>query len=124
MLKTEKFERVPFTIDAVQVTSENMEEVAKWCKGEVKTETFKGRKATFIEVDVSRPMTERQKKAMVGDWVLFAGRGYKCYTNKAFNECFRRPSTPVIHVDNPNQQSLLSADDIENLKTKFRVGGV
>jgi hypothetical protein len=83
MIATTKFARKPFHVDAVQVTEENMAQVAEWCNGEVRVDAAAG-DAKHIHVRVSRPLNERQTKAYVGDWILYAGTGYKVYTNKAF----------------------------------------
>lgn len=95
-MKTEQFARKPFLIDAVQVTKDNMEEVAKWCGGTIETETRGNRTIKFIQVPVSRPLNERQKHALIGDWVLYAGRSFKCYTAKAFADCFEKPSEELL----------------------------
>lgn len=97
-IKTEKFVRKPFEIEAVQVTAQNINEVAAWCKGKVVLpDGTPG--PHFIKVDVKNPLTERQTKAFVGDWVLFSGKGgYKVYTNKGFEISFE-PSTPMLKSD-------------------------
>ena len=90
MIETNKYARKAFYVDAIQVTEQNMLEVALWCQGEVRT-TEKGNGNTeekYIKVRVQRPLTERQSKAFVGDWVLYAGTGYKVYTPKAFASSF------------------------------------
>lgn len=94
MLKTHKFARKPFYVDAVRVSEANMEEVAKWCEGTIETSTEKeteGQK--FISVKVYRPLNERQSQAFIGDWVLFAGSGFKVYTPKAFDKSFEKVRT-------------------------------
>lgn len=83
-MQTTKFTRKPFEVDAVQVTAENIDEVAKWCQGEVTTEDGQ----PCIKVRVLRALNERQTKAFVGDWVLYAGTGYKVYIDKAFKKSF------------------------------------
>lgn len=94
MLKTDKYTRKPFIIEAVQVTEENMSDVAKWCKGEILSTDSKiaadlhKEPETFIKVDVQNPMNERQTRAFVGDWVLFANQGFKVYTDRAFERSF------------------------------------
>jgi hypothetical protein len=92
MLKTDRFVRKPFFIDAVQVTEENINAVAKWCQGEVRTggvfSEEEDDNIRYIKVRVHRPLNERQTKAFVGDWVLYAGTGYKVYTPKAFANSF------------------------------------
>jgi len=89
-MKTEKFIRKPFAVDAIQVTSENMQEVAQWCQGEIlTTEASEKRPAeNYINVRVVRPLSPRQTRAFVGDWVLYSGTGYKVYTPKAFDRGF------------------------------------
>lgn len=83
-MQTTRFLRKSFEVDAVQVTAENISEVAKWCQGKVIDEN--GTK--HIKVRVERVLTDKQTMAFVGDWVLYAGKGYKVYTNKAFQQSF------------------------------------
>lgn len=87
MFKLSKFARKPFYVDAVRVSEDNLEEVAKWCSGEIFTDSMEGR---YVKVRVHRPLTDRQTKAFVGDWVLFAGTGFKVYTPKAFDKSFEK----------------------------------
>lgn len=89
-MKTHKFARKPFYVDAVRVSEENIEEVAKWCNGDVQTDSSEG---LYIKVRVHRPLTDRQTKAFIGDWVLFAGSGFKVYTPKAFDKSFEKVKT-------------------------------
>ena len=86
-MKTNKFARKPFYVDAVRVSEANMEEVAEWCKGTVETDADG---VKFIRVEVHRPLTEGQTQAYVGRWVLFAGAGFKVYTPKAFDKSFEK----------------------------------
>jgi hypothetical protein len=86
-MDTSKFARKPFYVDAIQVTKENLEEVAKWCRGKIET-TDNG--ATFILIDVHRPLSPRQTQAFLGDWILQAGSGFKIYTPKAFEKSFEK----------------------------------
>lgn len=89
-MKTHKFARKPFYVDAVRVSEANIEEVAAWCEGEIQeTED----EQLYISVKVHRPLTERQTQAFVGDWVLFAGSGFKVYTPKAFDKSFEKVRT-------------------------------
>lgn len=95
MLETKKFIRKPFHIDAVEVTLANIEEVAKWVDGEVRTDDL-GR---YVKVRVHRPMNDRQTKAYVGDRVLYAGTGYKVYNAKAFANSFEQVSDESVYID-------------------------
>lgn len=83
-MQTAKFTRKSFQVDAVQVTAENMEEIAKWCQGKV----FEEGNRSYIKVNVANFINERQTKAFAGDWVLYASKGYKVYTDKAFTTSF------------------------------------
>ncbi len=91
----EKYVRKPFFIDAVQVSVDNIVDVAAWCSGELLNEKRGNQDVLYIKVRVNRPLNERQTKAFAGDWVLFAGTGYKVYTNKAFDACFEKAELEV-----------------------------
>ena len=86
-MKTNQYVRKPFFVDAVQVTEENMAEVAKWCNGTLEAGDD-ARPDPYIHVDVKRPLAERQTRAFVGDWILSSGNGFKVYTNVSFEKNF------------------------------------
>lgn len=110
MLETFKYVRKPFDIDAVQVTTDNIQEVATWVDGEVRTDNL----GQYVKVRVHRPLNDRQTKAYVGDWVLYAGTGYKCYTPKAFASSFERVSDETTMIDpTKSKKSSSSAEDTE-----------
>lgn len=98
-LLVEQYIRKPFTVNAVQVTLDNMEEVAKWCGGEIIIEKRGGRLIQYIKVDVNRPLNDRQTKAFVEDWVLEAGTGYKCYSKKSFPSSFEKYNKAEVTPD-------------------------
>lgn len=95
-----KYVRKPLYVDAVQVTEENFEAVAKWCMGDItrndgaENPTYQGEpKAHHIRIRVHNPQSQRQTKAFVGDWILYTDRGYKIYTEKAFKDNFDQVET-------------------------------
>lgn len=97
MLETMKYFRKPFYIDAVQVTADNLAAVASWVNGEVRIDKDKAR---YVKVRVHRPLDDRQTKAFLGDWVLYAGTGFKVYTPKAFANSFEQHSAvTTVHDD-------------------------
>lgn len=98
MLETTKYIRKPFNIDAVQVTATNIEEIAKWVDGETRTDDL----GQYVKVRVHRPLNDRQTKAYIGDWVLYAGTGYKVYTPKAFANSFEQVSGESVYIDTDN----------------------
>jgi hypothetical protein len=95
-----KFVRKPFVVEGVEVTSENIEEVAQWCGGEVRTTRGKygSRQQKYLKVAVKNPLNERQTKAYYGDWVLSAGTGFKVYTQKAFAASFEEQTDRMFEV--------------------------
>ncbi len=96
MIEPINFVRKPFYIKAVQVTPENIHEVAAWCDGQVRTQggPVEGspenmiRNTFYIKVRVLRALNERQTRAFIGDWVVYAGKGYKVYQPKALTQTF------------------------------------
>lgn len=93
-MQTQKFQRKTFVVDAVQVTEENMEEVAKWCRGTIQTtdskiaEGLHQEPQRFIKVSVLNPYNPRQEQAFAGDWVLFTKNNFKVYVEKGFHKVF------------------------------------
>lgn len=96
MLETTKYVRKPFYIDAVQVTERNIKDVAVWADGDVRTDSDN---AQYVKVRVHRPLNDRQTKAYLGDWVLYAGTGFKVYTPKAFAASFEQHSVGTTYQD-------------------------
>lgn len=94
MVTTKKFQRKPFEVEAVEVTTENIEEVAKWCRGQLRKSAGPGGRnpRRYIKVNVKRPLDDRQTMAYPGDWVVMAidqnVKGFKVYTPKAFTQTF------------------------------------
>lgn len=95
------YSRKPFVVEAIQVTQENVFEVAEWCGGEVKKSPPKSAPAgqtgedLYVKVKVIKAQNDRQSQAFVGDWVLRSGNNFKVYTNKAFLATF----DPLVVVD-------------------------
>lgn len=120
MLVTAKFVRKPFAVEGVQVTPENIDDVAQWCGGEVRTsETKKPGQAVqkYIKVPVKHPLNDRQTRAYYGDWVLSAGTGFKVYTQKAFSGSFDEQTDRMFDViqrmdDRAAQEEKLFDEDL------------
>lgn len=108
-ISTTKYVRKPLYVEAVQITDENFLEVVDWCSAlvgaqgsERGTET---RPAAGVELDPSKhyirirvhnPQSQRQTMAFVGDWILYTDRGYKIYTDKAFQANFEEAVTADV----------------------------
>lgn len=105
-ISPKQFMRRPFDVEAVQVTAENFEAVAKWCGGKIVTikETDDNDVDTpeqrHISVDVARPLGRRQTEAYEGDWILYASKGFKVYANRPFQKNFvekvANSDTPIV----------------------------
>lgn len=97
-LKVEKYQRKTFDVDAVQVTADNLELVASWCGGSIITEQVANEEDAllpappkrYVLVPVAKPLNKRQTEAYIGDWVLWADRGFKVYGEKPFSRSFNK----------------------------------
>lgn len=101
----ERFMHKP--VDAIRVTSENIEQVAAWCRGE--TKIYRGIDGNSIEVEefgircidmmVSHPTGRRTAKAFPGDWIVAVKDSFKVYNNRAFENTFKSaPSPEAVQV--------------------------
>lgn len=111
-----KYVRKPFAVEAVEVTTENIADVAEWCGGEVRASD--GRKPgqaqqQFIKVNVKRPLNDRQTRAYPGDWVLSAGTGFKVYTEKAFSGSFEEQTDRMFDVIEQMERRAEQEDQME-----------
>lgn len=94
----------PIRVEAVQVTLENIVEVAAWCGGEKRTTMDGDKFIYYIRVDVKRPRYERQTKAFVGDWVLKSPTMWKVYTPSGFKNSFELDSDVDARVVMSNNE--------------------
>ena len=122
-MKTELYGRKSFTVEAVKVTRENMEEVAAWCGGQIQTVTENGREKRFIKVEVKRALNENQTQAFCGDWVLKSDSGFKKYSHRAFVQSFEKQNfyteiESVEQKDHPGEptKSLNVFENAEELR--------
>lgn len=83
-----RFMRQPFYVTGIEVTSENMEAVARWCQGHV----IRDGDRSFIRVPVDRATNRRQTEAYVGLWVTASKqrglRSFKVYTREWLDKNF------------------------------------
>ncbi len=93
-VKTQRYMRKRFPVEAVKVTKANFEDVRAWCNGEI----FEGTPKTgpYFKVPGKRPLSAKQARAYVGSWVLFANNGFKVYPDAAFKEYFERDVVVTI----------------------------
>lgn len=107
-LQIADYVRKPFAVQAVEVTRENIREVAEWCGGTVKESNLTktgGREGEqqYIKVPVKKPLNDRQTRAYYGDWVLLPREGqgldgFKVYTPKAFTGSFDEQAKDMLET--------------------------
>lgn len=113
-LKTEKYARTPFFVDAVKVTEENFNEVANWCGGVIRQTDERGNGLEkYIFVHAHTPMSERQKMAFVGQWVLKSDKGFKVFPDDAFKRMFEKV---IFEASPPEAISAMATKDRVVLK--------
>lgn len=102
MIEISRYVRKSFEVEGVQVTADNMEEVAAWCGGAVEAESEDGT-GRFIRVKVARVLNDRQTQAYEGYWVLlYGGNSFKVYNPKAFAKTFEK----IVTVPAPSGEAL------------------
>src|SRR3954454_9702878 len=119
-IKPEKYVRKPFAVEAIEVTPDNIRDVARWCGGKVKkaspgSEEWREHSPQYIKVDVLKPLNDRQTRAYYGDWVLSSGRGpggFKVYTPQAFSSSFEKEVDRMFSVlERMEKRSAVEDDD-------------
>ena len=98
MIETQTYSRKSFDVQAVQVTKENLAEIAEWCGGERhhrETHFFAGPQS-FIVVPVRKPSNPRQTMAFIGDWILQINKSFRVYTPLAFERSFELKEKSII----------------------------
>lgn len=97
--------RKSFDIEYVVVTEENIEDVAKWCKGVVGAEKPKDPKdpnekpIRFIRTVDKNAMNTRQTKAFVNDLIVkhLELNSFKSFSQKSFDKSYE--GVTIAHVD-------------------------
>lgn len=89
-LKTRRFMRRPFIVKGVEVTEQNIDDVAEWCDGvviETRQPAADGQETEpelCVRVPVKNARSIRQTEARIGSWVLRlkdgGSYGFKVYT--------------------------------------------
>lgn len=106
-MQIEKYDRKPFSVDAVQVKFDNVHEVAKWCKGTViKQKT----KMLGVETEVPAVRVEGQGDnrgksfiASLGCYVVELKGSFRVYKPAQFDSSFEKRQ----ETDNPGYEHLI-----------------
>ncbi len=92
MIETKQYIRKSYPVDAVQVTDENMHELAAWCQGDIRTVKEAGEDRQYIKVRVHQAKNDKQSMAFSTNWILYTESGYKVFTDRAFKKSFEEVS--------------------------------
>lgn len=96
-MQATKFHRVPFTVEAFQVTPNNMEFLEAWCQGQI----VRGGNAPFIRVPVDRPKNRRATEAHIGMWIVVL--------------VVNNENSYKVYKDQWMQTDFISDDDLRNI---------
>jgi hypothetical protein len=122
-LAIKKYISKPSEVEAIQVTKENMADVAKWCAGEI-VKDKEGQ--PFIKVKVWRAQSEKLTQGYAGFWILRRGTGFKVYTDKAFKSSYTDGASIPMAESDPTVEPALFNGMLQELsqarETHIRVG--
>ena len=101
------FVRKQFPVQAVQVSPNNIDQMATAVKGEVKHDGDKegNFSRTYIDVPVRKPINKRQTQAYIGDWIVKQGKTFKVYPDKNFHQQFETKNGVVTQKPRPNPKN-------------------
>jgi len=85
---TERYERIPQEINAIQATQDNLYSIAKWLKGVIKGTSLPKSKQV---VDYYNKEKQCEIRIEIGDFVIKNEKGlFEVMNEKEFNETYRR----------------------------------
>jgi hypothetical protein len=104
------FTRTPFDVQAVEVTTANIGEVALWCNGTIESHP----KSLAIKLDIPGAKTSVRQHAFPGDWILLSDQGYRIYTKRALESNFSPKTSPKL---SPEQRKAIIRELVYNAVT-------
>src|SRR5688500_6098393 len=106
-MQIEKYDRKPFSVDAVQVRFDNIAEIAEWCKGEIITQKTKmlGVETDVPAIRVAGQGDNRGKYfvASLGCYVVELKGSFRVYKPAQFDASFER----AVEVETLSSQEIL-----------------
>lgn len=105
-IETHTFNRHPVTVEAVQITAENMLDVSQWCGGKVVTPESDER---YIDVPVQNPRVPRHGQGRVGDWVVLQVVRTGKYNQKLKKKVFKDNDSFRVFPDFAFRQEFVDA---------------
>lgn len=94
---TATWTRNSFEVEAVQITEENIIDVAVWCGGKLyqSLEHFPKR---YIAMRITSAARAHNVKAWAGDWITFAKGEFKHHKDKTFRQTFHQKTVSFEDV--------------------------
>jgi hypothetical protein len=97
-MEIQKFNRIPFVVDGVQVDLNNIEEVAEWCGGVVEQRPTRmlGTTTNLPVIKLKSNGVNGQSKvveAMLGCWVVNLKGSFRVYKPQQFKATFEKQTT-------------------------------
>lgn len=90
-MQFDTFVRKPFLVEAVEITEENIEELAKF----IGTLKRKGNGTPFIQVDSTK--VPNIPRVYPGYWLTRMGKKTRCYSQRVFKQEFTE-SSPALEA--------------------------
>lgn len=84
---TETWTKNQFDVECVQVTEENIIDVAERCKGEIK---YTSNSKRYVRIEVTPNTKPMIVNVHIGDWVLFFEDRFKHYKDPAFKNAYSK----------------------------------
>lgn len=113
-MDTKQYTRKPFPVSAVQITLQNIEEVAKWCGGTIEQRPTK-MLGTTTDLPIIRLKGARDKdfEAFLGCWIVELNGSFRGYKPIQFDATFDEILPPTVEVAiDRKSESTASEDDI------------
>lgn len=99
----EEYTRKPFDVQAVQVSLENSEEVATWCRGRIELIDYKlmgvKTKLPCVKLPVQGPKKTQEPPALLGHWVVLMNGLFRVYRPAPFEAAFEKKTTSPLPWD-------------------------
>lgn len=125
-METKLFTRKPFAVNAVQVTLQNIQEVAEWCNGTIEYRQTKMMNTTidlpFIVLKGLSNTRGQDPEAAFGHWVVELKGKFRTYKPQQFDSTFEEVVSPTLveatrALELDTTQMLLDETDVDGPPT-------
>lgn len=103
------FVRRPFQVQAVEITDENMAEIAEMIGGKIKDFESESGETGGRYIQLNRQIIPNVGKALIGWWVTVLGDNFRCYAPKVFADQFNEIVLDSVLTN--GQSNSISSED-------------